>query len=299
MTTLEQIVGQVIFDVFPDNPDDAGATGTSNLRESLERVVNNRVPDTMAVQKYDIQQPAEAGGEFEVRYWSPVSSPVIGPDGRVAYILVQTQDVTDYMRLKEHEIEHRALTSRLQERTQRMEADIVARSSELQEANRLLRAADAARNQFLSRVSHELRTPLNIMLGFGELLSLGEITAEHRDWVTMILKAGRELLCLLDEVLEISRIESGSLTLSVEPVSAHQVIAEALDLVRPLAASAGMRLETGTSGPREPARASRLSAAAPGPAEPDVQRRQIQPPRRHGYRDCPAPSGRSCAHQRH
>ncbi len=243
MTTAEQVLGRVIFDAFPDNPDDAGATGAANLRASLERVVRDRVPDTMAVLKYDIQQPAAAGGEFEARYWSQVNSPIIGPDGRLACILIHTQDVTEYIRLKEQETEHRVLTTRLQERTERMEAAIVARSRELQEANRALRAADTAKNEFLSRGSHELRTPLNAILGFGELLSLGDITAEHRDWVTMILAAGRDLLCVLDEMLDISLIESGRLTLSLERVSAHRVIADALDLVRPLAESCRVRLD--------------------------------------------------------
>ena len=85
------------------------------------------------------------------------------------------------------------MTALLQERTQRMEADIVSRSQELQEANRVLRAADAAKNEFLSRVSHELRTPLNAMLGSGELLSLAGTTAEHREWATTIVRTGREV----------------------------------------------------------------------------------------------------------
>src|SRR4029077_13039882 len=76
MTKREEILDRGIFEAFPDNPDDELATGVSNLRASLERVRRNRVADTMAVQKYDIQRPAEQGGGFEVRYWSPLNSPV-------------------------------------------------------------------------------------------------------------------------------------------------------------------------------------------------------------------------------
>jgi PAS domain-containing protein len=65
MTKRDEILGRDIFDVFPDNPDDVGATGTANLRSSLERVRRLCVPDTMAVQKYDIRRPAEEGGGFE------------------------------------------------------------------------------------------------------------------------------------------------------------------------------------------------------------------------------------------
>ena len=77
MTKREQILGRDLFEVFPDNPDDATASGEANLRASLNRVIKYRVPDTMAVQKYDIRKPAAEGGEFEVRYWSPVNTPVL------------------------------------------------------------------------------------------------------------------------------------------------------------------------------------------------------------------------------
>ncbi len=78
MTDREQIVGRQLFDVFPDNPDDPTATGVRNLTASLNRVLQDRVPDVMAVQKYDIRRPAAEGGGFEERYWSPANSPV-GP----------------------------------------------------------------------------------------------------------------------------------------------------------------------------------------------------------------------------
>src|ERR1043165_7692577 len=68
MTTREGIMGRGLFDVFPDNPDDPQATGTRNLRASLERVIRDRRADTMAVQKYDIRRPETEGGAFEERY---------------------------------------------------------------------------------------------------------------------------------------------------------------------------------------------------------------------------------------
>jgi len=85
MTKREEILGRGLFDMFPDNPDDPTATGVSNLRTSLDRVLQHRVPDTMAVQKHDIRRPESEGGGFEVRYWSPINSPLLGADGEVAY----------------------------------------------------------------------------------------------------------------------------------------------------------------------------------------------------------------------
>jgi PAS domain S-box-containing protein len=98
MTRREEILGRGLFEVFPDNPDDQDATGVSNLKASLYRVLKTGAADTMAVQKYDIRRPESEGGAFEVRYWSPVNSPVRDADGEVAYIIHQVEDVTETVR---------------------------------------------------------------------------------------------------------------------------------------------------------------------------------------------------------
>src|SRR5688572_228086 len=95
LTQRQAIVGRGLFDVFPANHDEEHATGTINLRASLERVLAGRRADTMAVQKYDIRRPPQAGGGFETRYWSPVNSPVLSPDGDVRWIIHRVEDVTD------------------------------------------------------------------------------------------------------------------------------------------------------------------------------------------------------------
>src|ERR1041385_4695551 len=101
MTKREEILGRGLFQVFPDNPDDLGATGVRNLRASLQRVMQNRTADAMAVQKYDIRRPESAGGGFEERYWSPLNSPVLGPRGEVSYIIHRVEDVTEFVRLRQ------------------------------------------------------------------------------------------------------------------------------------------------------------------------------------------------------
>lgn len=102
--------------------------------------------------------------------------------------------------------------------------------------------ANRAKSEFLSRMSHELRTPLNAVIGFAQLLELDELDPRQREGVEQILKAGRHLLELINEVLDISRIESGTISISVEPVHLGSVLAEALSLIRPLADEAGVRL---------------------------------------------------------
>jgi signal transduction histidine kinase/DNA-binding response OmpR family regulator len=244
MTRREEIVGRGVFEMFPDNPDDATATGEANLRTSLQRVRHGLVPDTMAVQKYDIRRPEAAGGGFEVRYWSPVNTPVLGHDGRLAWIIHQVMDVTDFVRLTREGREQEQVTEELRRRTAQMEAEVVRRGQDLQAANAALRAANDAKSEFLSRVSHELRTPLNAVLGFGEILAMSDLTEPQRDWVGSVLKAGRHLLGLLNDVLDVSRIDSGQLSLSPEPVAVAELLADTVELVAPMADSHKVGLET-------------------------------------------------------
>ncbi|HEY4742636.1 MAG TPA: ATP-binding protein [Candidatus Acidoferrales bacterium] len=113
LTEREAIVGRGLFDVFPDNPDDPDADGVSNLRSSLARVLQRKVPDTMAVQKYDIRKPESEGGAFEERHWKPVNSPVLGRNNEVIYIIHSVEDVTEVVRLKRLGIEHEKLSEAL------------------------------------------------------------------------------------------------------------------------------------------------------------------------------------------
>ncbi|CAG0989096.1 two-component system, NarL family, sensor histidine kinase EvgS [Phycisphaerales bacterium] len=142
MTTRDQILGRGLFDVFPDNPDDPAATGTRNLRASLQRVKQSGAPDAMAVQKYDIRRPASEGGGFEVRHWSPVNSPVLGPAGELRYIVHRVEDVTEFIRLKEAGADQTRMNEELRSRAEQMEAEIFHRAQELQEANTKLRAVN-------------------------------------------------------------------------------------------------------------------------------------------------------------
>jgi len=102
--------------------------------------------------------------------------------------------------------------------------------------------ANRAKSEFLSRMSHELRTPLNAVVGFSQLLELDDLEPSQREGVEQILKGGRHLLELINDVLDISRIESGTISMSLEPVHLGSVVAEASSLIRPLADKAGVKL---------------------------------------------------------
>jgi PAS domain S-box-containing protein len=126
-----------------------------------------------------------------------------------------------------------------------MAQDITARKlaqEQLQAAKVQAETANRAKSELLSRTSHELRTPLNAILGFGQLLEMGEMVAEDRDSVERIMKAGRHLLALINEVLDIAGIETGRRTLSNEPVSIADAASESLELVQVLAANHGIEI---------------------------------------------------------
>jgi len=136
----------------------------------------------------------------------------------------------------------------VEQRTAQLQ-EALAEQERLQEGQRLARQAaeeaNQAKDDFLSRMSHELRTPLNAVLGFAQLLETEELDEDGHDSVRQILKGGRHLLDLINEVLDISRIEAGTLQLSSEPVSVAAVIDDVLQLTAPLAAAQGIHLVGG------------------------------------------------------
>ncbi|MBW3572080.1 MAG: PAS domain S-box protein [Gemmatimonadetes bacterium] len=105
--------------------------------------------------------------------------------------------------------------------------------------------ANLAKSEFLSRMSHELRTPMNSILGFGQVLARADLRVDQQKHVQHILKAGRHLLRLINEVLEIARIEAGRQSFSLEPVHVGTVMQEAVGLVRPMSEQYGVEVEEG------------------------------------------------------
>ncbi len=93
----EDLLGCHVFDAFPDNPSDLGATGMRNLTASFGRVLATGEPDEMALLRYDVEVPGNPG-VFARRYWCPVNAPVFGQGGRVALIANSVEDVTDRVR---------------------------------------------------------------------------------------------------------------------------------------------------------------------------------------------------------
>ncbi|BBA95589.1 putative magnesium or manganese-dependent protein phosphatase [Actinacidiphila reveromycinica] len=134
--TREEVMGRDIFQVHPDNPADPAADGVRNLRASLGRVLRSKRPDTMAVQKYDIPAPGRTDA-FRERWWSPINTPVLGPDGEVAWIIHRVEDVTGFVRARSR----RPDTGGTALAGETMGPELYARAQELQQFNDELREA--------------------------------------------------------------------------------------------------------------------------------------------------------------
>ncbi|MEI6557439.1 MAG: PAS domain S-box protein [Rhodospirillaceae bacterium] len=171
--------------------------------------------------------PAAAGGST---VYLTTKSPLIGADGRIAGVVGIARDITA--------------------RKEAEEAMIRAR----EQADR----ANSAKTEFLSNMSHELRTPLNAVLGFSQMLEMNQekepLTPTQRKCVGHIHRAGEHLLDLINEILDLAKIETGRLTLMIEPVDARAVVMESLSLVAPMAAPAELALRFAAAAAAPPPR---------------------------------------------
>jgi PAS domain S-box-containing protein len=194
------LIGRNDFDLFPD---DLAARSTAQDRDVLDSGELLDVPAEWVLTK---------DGQERILHTRKI--PIFGADGRPAYLLGISHDVSE---------QHQA-------------------SVAVDMARQVADAANNAKNEFLSRMSHELRTPLNAVLGFGQLLQLERLTGDQRSSVDQVVVAGRHLLGLIDGVLDLSRVESGDLHLTLGPVSVSEVIGEAVGMMEPLAAARNVRI---------------------------------------------------------
>lgn len=242
-TSREQIEGRGLFEVFPDDPADPEASGTRNLRASLDRVIASRAPDTMAVQKYDIPGP---DGTFVSKYWSPKNIPVLAGTGEILYILHRVEDVTDLVQASDS-------GEGLLGSSRTLEREVVARSRELgaanealHEATEKLRELDRAKTEFFSNVSHEFRTPLTLMLGpledaLADRLNL--LSPAQRNRITLAHDNALRLLKLVNALLDFARIQAGRTQARFVPIDLAQFTAELAGMFESAITRGSLRLD--------------------------------------------------------
>lgn len=173
-------------------------------------------------------------------YWeSTTITPIINEVGTITSFIAIKEDITERVKI-EHEIKQLNLN---------LEKKIAERTIQLQNSNEELtkakveaETANHAKSEFLSRMSHELRTPMNAILGFAQLLEMGNLDAKQEKSVHHILNSGKHLLDLINEVLEISRIEAGKISISVESVKLNNVFKDVIETLTPTANFYGVTL---------------------------------------------------------
>lgn len=217
MTQREAILGKNLFDVFPDNPNDPSATGEFNLKASLNRVFTKKLPDKMQEQKYDIRRPLSEGGQFEVRYWSPMNVPVLENDLSVMYIIHNATDVTELHNTADER--ERAIE---QLRISKLNADELAEKAMV---------ANRAKSEFLATMSHEIRTPLNGVIGMTDLLLDMDQSDEQREYIETIRYSSDILLNIINDILDFSKIESGNFQLDITKFDLRDLVKNTLEMV--------------------------------------------------------------------
>jgi len=206
--------------------------------ERIENYIKNVISGEIAPANFLEYAIITKSGEKRLISWNV--SYFKDKDGHIDGVLCSGEDITD----------RRLMENQIIELNTNLELRIVQRTTELAEANEslskeilehekteaeLLRArieadnASRAKSEFLSRMSHELRTPMNAILGFAQLLELGPLAPMQRKGIDRILSGGKHLLALIDEVLDITRIDDGQMELSVEHFQLSMLIKEVMD----------------------------------------------------------------------
>jgi PAS domain-containing protein len=97
LSIAKDVVGKMLFEVFPDNPNHSAADGVSNVRASLLKVLKTRAPDAMPLIRYDVRPER---GPFQTRWWQITNTPILGEDGYVRWIINRAEDVTELVELR-------------------------------------------------------------------------------------------------------------------------------------------------------------------------------------------------------
>jgi PAS domain S-box-containing protein len=222
IATGEEIWSDELYRIYGVEP--------QSHKASLEAFIEYVHPDDREMARTEIEQANMTVGLFAYE------ARVLRPDGSVRTVYSQGRVIGD-----ENGKPSKAVGTGQDITEQR-------RAEGAREAHEASEQANRAKSEFLSRMSHELRTPLNAILGFGQLLQMEETTPEQKEGLGYIVKAGQHLLSLINEVLDITRIEEGTLTISIEPIFVRDILQESLNLLQPLAAQRQIKMQTDLAG---------------------------------------------------
>lgn len=236
-TRRQDIVGQHLFDIFPEHtPNEAACR---NLRLSLDRALQERVPDSMSVQKFDIRRP---DGQVEERFWSVVNNPVTDAQNEVDYIIHAVEDVTGFVRLKTAVTEKTPGVSKT-ERAAAIGGEILSRSEELGAINEQLKTANEelalrtaelhdslqTMQTFTYSIAHDLRAPLRALMSFSSIVVndyADRLDDMGKDMLHRIKAAARRMDLLVNDLLAYGQLTHVEVT--AVPISLENAITRAL-----------------------------------------------------------------------
>lgn len=211
-------------------------------QQLIGRTVNEMLPKEAAqVVMQAVHDAYEQGGVWGREMRLPVAAGSRWFELSVARKTIPGQEAT-FLLISRDITERRQAEDGLRQLNEELESRVAARTAELLTAKEEAEQANRSKSEFLSRMSHELRTPLNAILGFGQLLELSVREAPLAGHVKQILSGGRHLLSLINELLDLARVESGQMTVSLEKVQLLSLIEECLELVKPQAQARHIRL---------------------------------------------------------
>jgi PAS domain S-box-containing protein len=212
---LARMIGKPLSEMRGQRLDDVVVPGDqAAMREALDELVATmRTADHGGSVRRTLHFTGDPGRPTSVRVYAV---PLLDPQRRLRRIVAVVEDITEHLRLEASE-----------------------------QARQRAEASDRAKSEFVSRMSHELRTPLNAMIGFAQLLGLDRepaLVAHQRDWAQQIQRAGWHLLEMINETLDLARIESGAVRLALQPVALAPLIAAAKEMVSASAAERQVEL---------------------------------------------------------
>jgi len=236
--TTEYFHGKNHFDLYPND---------ENEKIFREVIKTGKAHETKA-KAFEYTETPEKG----VTYWDWSLTPVTDNQGNNTGVLLQLIDVTWHIKVEKKLYDK--VKKELHSYDEELETIIVARTKLIQQAVKSLEIENAERvktealmlkakeeaekaniskSQFLSRMSHELRTPMNAILGFSQLLELNKLNEQQASYNKEILMAGNHLLTMISDILDLSRIEEGSLAISITDVILNNLISANISLVQP------------------------------------------------------------------
>jgi signal transduction histidine kinase/CheY-like chemotaxis protein len=162
------------------------------------------------------------------------ATPIYNEQGKIIYAIAAFQDIT----------QRKQAEQLLADYNRTLEAQVTQRTSELAEAKEKAEVANLAKSTFIANMSHELRTPLNAILGFSQIMARSEnIPSEHQESINIINHSGEYLLTLINNILDLSKIEAGKITLNLNNFDLYRLLDEIEDLFKLKSINQGLQLD--------------------------------------------------------